>query len=63
MPSHHVLQMCVQGSTSALMLVGDDISVFDPHSRDEASEQAPSRMSVLLKFNSCDQYCSYLEYM
>ena len=41
------------------MLVGDNVYVFDPHSRNEAGEHVPFVTAVLLKFNSCDQYYSY----
>ena len=46
---HHVLQ-CVQGSTSALVLVSNYVYVFDSHSKNEAREQVPSGTEVLLKF-------------
>ena len=32
----------VQGSTSALMFVGNYVYVFDSHNRNEADEQVPS---------------------
>ena len=55
--------MCVQGSISELMLAGDAVYVFDPYSRGQAGEKVPYGTAVLLKFNSCEQYYSYLENM
>ena len=55
--------MFVQGYMSALMLVGDADYVFKQHSRCEAADQVPFGTAVLLKFNTCEEYCSYLENM
>ena len=54
---------CIQGSTSTLKFVGDDIYVFDLPSRNKAGEQVLSGSAVLIKFNSCNQYCMYLQEM
>ena len=53
--------MHVTGYTSALMLVEDAVYVFDPQSGCEAGEQVLFGTVVLLKFNTCEEYCSYLE--
>ena len=48
--------MCVQGSTSALMFVGDDVYVFDSHRRYKAGDLVSSGTAVIAINNTAHIY-------